>query len=391
MAGFCTSCGTQRPDGARFCSKCGAAFDAAAVATDAAASDEVVSPAQDHHPLYPGVEDAIDEPVAEPIVTPPAASTPDIAPEPTPEPTPMPTPTPIADLPPAGMVPPAPAFAPTPPPYVTPDAPAAASRTPMLLGGLGLAALAVGGLAWWAFSDLEVNGIKPKQSEVSGETVVAEAPTAVPEAVYVDDFLSPSAEPMMTRGPVALMPVPGQSAAPALRSLPENAPITGRWVRGADGTSRWFRLESGGYLPAAAVIAARAVAPVVRPFNMREDFVNALMPYLQQASTQHRLAMEQAEKQGDDEMMTHGYASVPNRVLHGLTVTGAGSHYEGSSIIFRENATAARAAFRAAGWQVSSDGEVTVGPDDPVTCSIQSTAQWPDSARYGASELNCGL
>jgi hypothetical protein len=124
---------------------------------------------------------------------------------------------------------------------------------------------------------------------------------------------------------------------------------------------------------------------------MRQDFVNDLMPYLQQASAAHRQAMELAEKKGGDEQDTNGYAAVPSRVLHGLTVTGAGSHYEGSSIIFRENAAAARAAFRAAGWQVSSDGSVTVGADDPYVCSIQSTAQWPESARYGASELSCGL
>lgn len=376
MAGFCISCGTQRPDATRFCAQCGAAFEAVA-ATDAVEAVDAVTPPQDSHPLYPGVEDAVDE-----LVVPPA---PEAAPASTS------TPSPAAEVPPAGMVSPAPAFAPTPPPYVAADAPPAANRTPLLLGGLALAALAVGGLAWWAFSDIEVNGIKPKQGEAASDTVVAEAPVAVPEAVYVDDFLSPSAEPMMTRGPVALMPAPGPSAAPALRSLPENAPITGRWVRGADGTSRWFRLESGGYLPAVAVVAARAVAPVVRPFNMREDFVNDLMPYLQQASAAHRAAMELAEKKGGDEQDTNGYAAVPSRVLHGLTVAGAGSHYEGSSIIFRENVAAARAAFRAAGWQVSSDGSVTVGPDDPYVCSIQSTAQWPESARYGASELSCGL
>lgn len=319
-----------------------------------------------------------------------------------PEPARVPAPDAIAEM--AAVtdtaVPPlSPADAVPPPPYVPVErgvadyAPPPANRTPMLLVGIALATVVVAGLAWWAFSDIEINGLHPKDKAAVSEDASADvAPATVPGAdmPYVDAYLTTVDETMATRGAVALSPVPGLGDAPALRMLPEGAPVTGRWVRGVDGVSRWFRINSGGYLPDAAVIAAR-VAPVVRPFDMNSAFASALEGYFEEASAQHQEAMEIANKKGESEADVSGYAAVPNRMMHGVTVTGVGSHYEASSIIFRENVTAVRNAFRAAGWRVDSDGTVMTGPENPASCGIDSTAQWPGTARLGATLVTCGV
>lgn len=280
------------------------------------------------------------------------------------------------------------------PPPVAHDpyaAPPSANRTPLLIGGFVFAVMAIGGLAWWAFSDLEVNGIKPKQAEAASTAPAAAAPATVPDAAYVDSYLSPADEAMVTRGPVALQPLPGVSAAPSLRPLPQGAPISGRWVRGTDGTSRWFRVNGGGYLPEASVVAAQAVAPRMRPFDMQAAFGASLNGYFVTAQAEHQRALELAGKKGGDEVAANGFAAVPARSMHGLTVTGVGSHWESSTIMFREPPAVVRAALRRAGWQVSDSGDITLAPDAEESCSIGSTGEWPDFARYGATVLSCGL
>jgi hypothetical protein len=101
--------------------------------------------------------------------------------------------------------------------------------------------------------------------------------------------------------------------------------------------------------------------------------------------------MEVAQKKGGDEVGANGFATVPARQMFGLTVTGVGSHWEASTVMFRENMGTVAVALRRAGWQVSRDGEIAVGPDDGVTCSIGSTAQLPEFAPYGATVLSCGV
>lgn len=361
MAGFCTNCGTQRPDGARFCAQCGSAF-AEAVPADAVAMPE----AQVSDPLYPGVEEevasgpeAVTEAVeVEPVVVPPHSP-------------------PEQPVHPVAFTPP-----PSPP----------SNRTPLLIGGIAVAALVVGGLAWWAFSDIPVNGIQPKSEATTDKGVIAAAPTEAPEVAYVDNYLSPADEAMVTRGPVAVLAVPGDSATPPLRSLPEGAPLTGRWVRGTDGSSRWFRVASGGYLPAAAVVAPSAVEPERwRPFDMDAAFTSGLRSYFSAASSEHQRAMDIARKKGADEVAANGFAAVPGRSMHGLTVTGVGSHWEASTVLFRENVATVRAALQAEGWRVAPDGTVDVGDEPGVTCSIGSTSQWPEFARFGSTVLSCGV
>lgn len=371
MAGFCTNCGTQRPVGARFCSRCGTAFVDAA---DGGEAEKVV--AEPAVPIYPGVEE---EDLPPPTLSQAAPSSAEATPQ-------MPD-----------MAPPPVDFAPQAVPFQA-DSPlpssgeeAPSSRQPLLIGGLAAAAVLVAGLAWWAFSDIQVNGIQPKGDTGTDKAVVAAAPAIAADAPYVDDFLSQADEPMVTRGPVALLPLPGQSAGAPLRSMPENAPLTGRWVRGTDGTSRWFRVNGGGYLPEAAVITAQAAAPVVRPFDMNRAFATPLSSYFDAASREHRRAMELAQKKGGDEVGANGFATVPARPMFGLTVTGVGSHWEASTVMFRENTGAVAAALRRAGWQVSSDGEIGVGPDEGVTCSIGSTSQLPEFTPYGATVLSCGV
>ena len=285
---------------------------------------------------------------------------------------------------------PPPVFAPAAYDYAPPSQP---NRTPLLVGVIAVAALVVAGLAWWAFSDIQMNGPQPKAkggSPVAGTPLEA-GPLAADAPPYADVFLTTADETMTTRGPVALLPQPTQSGAVPLRSMPEGAPITGRWVRGADGVSRWFRLSSGGYLPEAAVVAAVRVPERVRAFDFSAAFGSALGGYFEQAGSEHQRAMEIAAKKGEDEVQVSGFARVPSRSLYGVTVVAVGSHYEASSVIFRESAPVVRAALRAAGWQVANDGTLTVGSDDPVSCSVNSTTQWADFAAYGPTVLSCGV
>lgn len=329
MTEFCTQCGAARVAGNRFCAHCGKPFATAATPDPAAAS-----------PATP----------ASPYVPPPIP----FQAQPVHQPSPV-------------------------------------NRNQLLIGGVALAALLVAGIAWWAFSDLQVNGIQPKAKAAADKGTVATAPVASAEAPYADDFLSPADEPMVTRGPVALLPLPGQSAGAPLRSMPENAALTGRWVRGTDGTSRWFRVNGGGYLPAAAVVAAPATAPVVRPFDMNAAFGAPLRSYFEVAEREHRRALEIAQKKGGDETAASGFATVPSRSLVGVTVTGVGAHWEASTVMFRENVGTVAAALRRAGWQVARDGTINVGPDVAESCSISSASQWPEFATYGATVLSCGV
>ena len=344
MAEFCTHCGAGRIAGNRFCAQCGKAF------------------------AGPGAPAAAPVPPASPYV-PPASP----------------------------YVPPASPYVPPPVPFQSQpasrgsDGEATSDRQPLLIGGVAVAAVVVAVMAWWSFSDIQVNGIQPKPSSVKDKASAATAtPAETAEVPYVDTYLSPTDEPMMTRGPVALLPLPGQSAGTPLRSMPENAPLTGRWVRGADGTSRWFRVNGGGYLPEAAVVAARAVPPVVRPFDM-SAFNSPLNSYVAAANREHQRAMELAEKKGGDEVAASGFAAVPARPMFGITVTGVGSHWEASTVIFRENFSTVAAALRRAGWQVGRDGDINVGPDVGESCSISSTSRWPEFAAYGATVLSCGV
>jgi hypothetical protein len=77
--------------------------------------------------------------------------------------------------------------------------------------------------------------------------------------------------------------------------------------------------------------------------------------------------------------------------MFGVTVTGVGSHWEASTVVFRENFSTVAAALRRAGWQVGRDGDINVGPDVVESCSISSTSRWPEFASYGATVLSCGV
>ena len=335
MAQFCTKCGTQRSNSARFCSQCGAAYaDPAAPAAPQASP--YVPPASPYVPPANGMA----VPAAEPVATDTASGGPN----------------------------------------------------PLLIGGVALAALVIAGVAWWSFSDLPVNGIEPKKGTTAASSAASPSTDATTTPAYTDSYLTQADEAMVTRGPVAVLAVPGESTAPPLRSLPENATLTGRWVRGTDGTSRWFRVASGGYLPAAAVVAPTAAAPVrARFFDLDAAFANTLNSYFNAAQAEHERALELAQKKGGDEVAANGFAAVPSRSMHGLTVTGVGSHWESSTIMFRENVATVRAALQAEGWRVAGDGTIETSPQEAATCSIGPTSQWPEFARYGATVLSCGL
>lgn len=434
MARFCTGCGAPRPEAARFCGQCGRAFPMDASAADltppvvmpppvatppvepvppltptAAASPVPASAMPGHGPAAPAKGQPSDEASFTVFPTPEDLGLSEPAPaiEPADGPTIVPdaasavAPVALPDHPPS-TGPDRPIYPTvTPPPLgpvayddhvLAPPPPPQPNRTPMLLIGLALAAVAVAAVAWWAFSDIQVNGIQPK---AKGSDPVVAAPVdagpVVADPAYVDNFLTTTDEVMATRGPVALLPQPMQSGVVPLRSLPEGAPITGRWVRGSDGVSRWFRVNGGGYLPEAAVVAAARPPARTRNFDFNAAFGSTLGGYVDQASAEHRRAMEIAAKKGEDELQVSGFARVPSRRLYGVTVAAVGSHYESTSIVFRENVTVVRAALRAAGWQVSDDGTLTVGADDPVSCSVIAPTQWSDFDDYGQTALICGV
>ena len=82
-------------------------------------------------------------------------------------------------------------------------------------------------------------------------------------------------------------------------------------------------------------------------------------------------------------------AVTPARPWRGLTVTAVALHYESVSVVFQDAPERVAAVLRDAGVRVGRDGSVPV--PDTEGASQMLTATKGEGARYGRTELDCGI
>ncbi len=181
---------------------------------------------------------------------------------------------------------------------------------------------------------------------------------------------------------------PSESSGNTVRTIPATSDVVGRWVRGADGRSRWLRLTEGGFVSAAALNEPAPTAPPIQisVSNRNCEWGADFDRYYARASEIKRQA-EQA--QGNE--LESVVVRVPRRPWRGLTVTGVEAQYEGSAIIFAEPIDRVRGVLTESGVTIAADGNIPLA-DDGENVAIQSlqTTQG-GTTRYGATALVCGV
>lgn len=258
-----------------------------------------------------------------------------------------------------------------------------------------LAAAVVAGGVWWTSADRSPTAQLAPEDEMTS----ADERTAW-QSAYRDEFVSETLTLLVNR-PAERRDYPSGTFSTVQSTLAEGTELTGRWVRGHDGQSKWLRIADGGYVAEADLIAPDAVgAPILIPFSNRDTgFGPALRVYLDRARAQATARYARIEALPEDERekalaqldeTASTYVRVPDRRFHGLTVTAVAVHYESSGIIFREPVATVMRVFRERGLRISNDGAVP-NSEEFEFCSFTSTAEWPETAAYGASELVCGV
>jgi hypothetical protein len=267
------------------------------------------------------------------------------------------------------------------------------TRTWLLIGGALLLIGAVGGAGWWFSASFD-----PVDRQMAEQRPAwRPADRASPTEEVTEDYLSGTVTLAVTEN-TEVRDFPSISGGAVVRQQALGTTVTGRWVRGADPNARWLRLSTGGYLhasslnqPAAAqseTAAPNLGEPVALSISNRDcEWGSALESYYDRVIAQRRHAF--ADNTTVPEDMSF-FASVPNRRWRGLTVTGVAIHYESSSIYFREPVDVVRRALAAAGVTVGADGGIPIRSEEAVEVqSIQTTSG--EAARYGATDLNCGV
>ncbi|MEQ1509840.1 MAG: hypothetical protein ABL909_05490 [Sphingopyxis sp.] len=277
--------------------------------------------------------------------------------------------------------------------------PPQARRTllPFLLFGALIAALIGAYVGWSMF------GQSPQMAEVADAPEAAAPADTRPQwqINYADAFLSPDTVIMTVAAEAKQRDLPSTDGTVVARERREGEMVSGRWVRGADGTSRWLKLSDGGYVwDGNLATPGGPGSPIAIPFSNRDtSFGPEIGRYLDEARriAQARYAraetMPPKERQAYlDEIETAAtFAPVPNRRFHGLTVAAVGQYYEGSAIIFREREAAVIAALRAAGVVIHDDGSIPLAGDEAESCSVGVFTPEAREPQYGASQLSCGL
>lgn len=147
---------------------------------------------------------------------------------------------------PTGFVPAPPAASPAPPPaYDDHAAPPGRGLARPILAGIaaGAIVLALGGAAAWqagVFDEAAPVSDAPAQAAPLDETTAW-------KANYTDNFLS-GPETRYLTAEANLRDYPSSDGTEILRSLPEGAGITGRFVQGREADQLWFKLDVGGYI-----------------------------------------------------------------------------------------------------------------------------------------------
>lgn len=364
---FCTQCGAAANAG-RFCQQCGAAYPDAPTQAPSAAD---VPPTED--------DGWIRLAGAEPASTPSLSSPPPFSPAPS-----------VAITPEQPFDQPA---------YEQAAFEEAEPRRGISVWWLAIGAivlLAVAGVAWKNFSDIRpVGELAPEDPAEKS----ADAPAANWQDSYADQFLSQQVD-MVVRGGADRRNLPASEGTQLLGRLDDGATISGRWVRGHIGTTRWLKLADGSYVAEAQLVQPGSPdAPMTLPFsNNRAAFGAQVDAYLQRLVQQIQARAEQYDDLPEEEraiardqlFARSHYMPVPNRRFHGVTLTGVAQHYEGRGILFREEASAVIAALREAGVKVADDGSIPMAEDVVEGCAVQPVKD-EGGSRIGASELNCGV
>lgn len=210
------------------------------------------------------------------------------------------------------------------------------------------------------------------------------------QRAYTDNFVSMIPASMVVSSKANVRNYPSTEDTQTTAELAEGTMVSGRWVRGKDPTTRWLMLDSGGYIWDGNLAQQNGPgSPIDIPLsNANSSFGRDIRGYVDQASN----AAQSNRKPGaviDNGEGESSYARVPNRRFHGLTITGVGSHYEGTSIVFRESPAAVRRAFRDAGVRIGDDGTIPMSEDAPESCSISTASV--QALQFGSTELTCGL
>jgi hypothetical protein len=335
---FCTACGSPLPVAAAFCPACGQRVEPAAT---------------------PGAGDA--DTGYLPLVEPAAA--------PLPEPRRESRAASAADD--------------VPPPRVAEPvaAPERGGNWPLWLA-LVLIAGALGFGAWWTLlRDTEQQARFADDTATGGATaapVAGPAPGATTE-VFLSDTVT-----LRTAGMANVRNAPSAADTVVVSALPPNAEVVGRWVRGRDGQSRWLRLDSGGYVWDGNIGVPEPLGPPIRlnignqGCDWGRDFAALIPPPMN------------ADHNDDIQEGDSVYKAVtPARPWRGLTVTAVALHYESVSVVFQDAPERVAAVLRDAGVRVGRDGSVPV--PDTEGASQMLTATKGEGARYGRTELDCGI
>ncbi|MBB5687617.1 zinc-ribbon domain-containing protein [Sphingobium boeckii] len=189
---YCGKCGQRLPDGARFCTACGAPVDAAPVS-----------------PITPATEIA-----TEPAFTP--------APKAAPEPAYRAAPDPV------------------------PDESGGGNRTTLIIAGAMIAILVLL-IGYMVIAGRDSDEGVASNAAASAMNAAAPVVALAPEVpAHVDEFLSAQDEQVDVVGEARMRDRPTAKDTQILSVLKPNQVLSGRWVKGVDPATRWIKVDVDG-------------------------------------------------------------------------------------------------------------------------------------------------
>lgn len=369
MAIRCENCGHVAPTDARFCSKCGAPLPVAGT------PEEPASDPEDSSWVSLAGEPA-------PHAAPPDAfiAPPHVDPEEAPGPA-----------------------APIPSPSDEPDDPTPPSPARSRDKGLWIAVVAVGIVGALALVVWTMNwtGANDNRIEIAGESDDPAPPGDEWQTAYTDTYLSESDITLVTGAEARQRDFPTTTGTTVQRTVPANTQVTGRWVRGRDPTTKWLRLAGGGYIWEGNLAQPGGEGSPIELgiTGGTQNFGPELEAYLDRAQAQRRAEYDRIDRlpekerdaalEGIENRST--WLRIPDRRWRGLTITSVAQHYESNGLTFREDIGTVRRALIAAGMSVDAEGFIPLSQEEFATCSLTSTAGWPEARAYGATSLTCGV
>lgn len=271
---------------------------------------------------------------------------------------------------------------------------------PLLLVAAIIAALVGGYFGWTMFGQGPHMAVVADEPDAVDRSASALGDRPAWQASYADTFLSPETVIMTVAAQAKQRDYPSTDGTIVARERREGEMISGRWVRGADGASRWLKLSDGGYIrDSNLAVAGGPGSPIAIPFSNRDtSFGPEIGRYLEQASAIIEQRYARADALPPKEQAAYlesietesAYVRVPNRRYHGLTITAVVQYYEGSGVIFREREAVVIEALRGAGIVINDGGSVSLS-DHAESCTVAALAADDRERHYGVTQLTCGV